>query len=132
MSLLSELNTQGIENKLINNMLAKDNNLTYDNLFVKCYFCDDSQHVIINCPLFCSNDNLIFICILFNNKAKEKRILYKDIIKFSHNLSEFTRNLNNHNSTFKRNSASRSSLTRSSFSKKGRKSALNIGNINKI
>jgi hypothetical protein len=63
MNILTELNFLNKENKFINNIIDVNNSYSYQNLFVNCYYCENSTHVIVNCPLFCSSDNFIFICI---------------------------------------------------------------------
>jgi len=58
--------------------------------------------------------------------------MYKEMLKNSSNLNDFAKSLNVQNSIIKRPSGSRSSITRSSISKKGRKSAINMKNTVKL
>jgi hypothetical protein len=75
---------------------------------------------------------ILYSFVFIFNIAKEKKSIYKDIIKNSTNLTDFAKSLNFQNSTIKRLSGSRSSITRSSISKKGRKSTINMKNNFKI
>jgi hypothetical protein len=45
----------------------------YDKLYIKCYFCGMSTHVISKCKSFLKNNNLIYICIIILIKLKRNK-----------------------------------------------------------